>query len=484
MNSKIKNEYSFENYSKFAEKITALAGSYLEKASTRGFDKTIPYRTPVEMLQVWNYDLPEKGLGFDQGLALLEKLFQETNKMHSPRNVGHQVSAPLPLAAWVGHVGYLLNNSGAVYETSPALTAIENQMVRWIGELFDFAPGFGGILCNGGSLGNLTGILAARQAKMDGNVWHNGVTAQEQPVAVLVSAQSHYSIKRAVQIAGMGGKAAIPVPYDKNFSLDMEALKRVFSETEAAGIKVIAVAASACTTATGSFDPLEEIADFCRDHDLWFHVDGAHGAAMSLSDKHKHLVKGLNRADSVVWDLHKMMLMPSLLTAVIFKRKEDNYAAFAQEASYLFDSSEEEPWYDMAKRTVECTKAMNALNAFICLNVYGREFFGEYIDYVNWLTASFATKIRNHPQMELATQPQCNIICYRYLPAGKTETETDSLNYAIRKKLLEDGRFYVVQTQLEGKWYLRNTIINPLTTIDDLEELLRDIEKIARELMV
>ena len=482
MNKQIKKEYSTEKYREIASEITDLMENYLSQVTHGRFARTIPFRNPEEMLAVWSTNIPDQGLGLDEGIRLLNKLLAETNKMHSPRNVGHQVSAPLPLASWAGHVGYLLNNSGAVYETSPAMTAIENQMIRWVAAVLGYDENSGGIFCNGGSLGNLTGILAARQAMMAGNVWHNGVNEADKPAAVLVSAQSHYSIKRAVQIAGLGGKAAIPVPYDANFRLDMDALHKVYQDTEASGRKVIAVAASACTTATGSFDPIDEIADFCQEHDLWLHVDGAHGAAMALSENQKHLVAGLHRADSVVWDLHKMMLMPSLLTAVIFKRKEDNYQAFAQEASYLFDSNEEEPWYDMAKRTVECTKAMNALNAFICLNVYGKNFFAEYLDYVNTLTRDYARLIENEPEMELATEPQCNIICYRCVPDGLNETETDQLNYRIRKALLEDGKFYVVQTQLNGKWYLRNTIINPLTTMAELKELLSDIQALAVQL--
>lgn len=125
---------------------------------------------------------------------------------------------------------------------------------------------------------------------------------------------------------------------------------------------------------------------------------------------------------------------------------------------------------------------MNALNAYICLNVYGSVFFGDYIDHVNDLTADFAALIKNHNNLELATDPQCNIICYRYIADNLSEEETDMLNYSIRKALLEDGKFYIVQTQLNGNWYLRNTIINPLTSKEDLEDLVAEIENIATRL--
>ncbi len=135
---------------------------------------------------------------------------------------------------------------------------------------------------------------------------------------------------------GWGAEGLIPVPVDERFKMRADALDGALRQAHASGRKVIAVSASSCSTATGAFDPLEPIADFCRQHGLWLHVDGAHGASASLTPKYRSLLAGIERADSVVWDAHKMLLMPALLTAVVFRNGSPSFHAFAQHASYLF----------------------------------------------------------------------------------------------------------------------------------------------------
>src|SRR5262249_25965069 len=150
-----------------------------------------------------------------------------------------------------------------------------------------------------------------------------------------------------------------PVPVDDRFRMQPEALAQAKREAEERGRKVIAVVASAGSTATGAFDPLDAIADFCAAHGLWLHVDGAHGARAMLSPTHRARLAGLSRADSIVWDAHKMMMMPALVTAVLFRDGKRSYQAFAQEASYLFEErSLDDEWHNAATRTLECTKLM------------------------------------------------------------------------------------------------------------------------------
>src|SRR5262249_16684433 len=139
------------------------------------------------------------------------------------------------------------------------------------------------------------------------------------PLAYLVSTETHYSVARALALMGLGEEGAVPVPVDDRFRMRPEALAEAKRDAEARGRKVIAVVASAGSTATGAFDPLDAIADFCAAHDLWLHVDGAHGASTLLSSTHRARLRGVARADSIVWDAHKMMLMPALVTAVLFR---------------------------------------------------------------------------------------------------------------------------------------------------------------------
>jgi L-2,4-diaminobutyrate decarboxylase len=281
---------------------------------------------------------------------------------------------------------------------------------------------------------------------------------------------------------GLGAESAWAVPVDDQFRLRAEALPEARRAAEAAGRKVIAVVASAGATATGSFDPLEPVAAFAAEAGLWLHVDGAHGAALALSPRHRHLLRGIERADSVVWDAHKLLLMPALVTAVIFREGRRSHQAFAQEASYLFaDVPPEEQWFNYAGRTLECTKLMMSLKLYATLATQGPQLLTEYVERQLAQAAAFADLLTDAGDFDLAVRPACNIVCFRYRPAGVPEGEPlDRLQTQLRQRILETGSFYLVQTRLPRGVYLRVTLLNPATTTNDLDSLLHTIREAAR----
>ncbi len=434
----------------------------------------LPNILPDAKLAQWTQDFCRTGQADFK--TLVQSVLDESNHLHHPGYVGHQVSAPLPMAALCDMVGSLLNNGTAVYEMGPVTSAMEKILIQWMAEQIGYAPGADGFFTSGGTLGNLTALLAARQAKAGYDLWHEGSRADE-PLSILVTGQSHYSMKRAVQIMGWGENGVIPVPIDGQFKMDIKALDLTYQKAHAQGRKVIAVVGQACSTATGAYDPLSAIADFCEQHNLWFHVDGAHGASALLSQRYKHLLEGVNRADSIIWDAHKMMMMPALVTAVIFKNRSDSYQSFSQKASYLLNGQPEEEWFNLAHRTFECTKSMMALKLYACLSVYGTGIFEDYIDQSHDLTREFAQLIESTPDFELGATPESNIICFRYAPPGVDDL--DVLNARIRQQVLEHEAFYLVQTQLPQGLFLRCTLMNVQTNLNHLKQLLTHITEMA-----
>jgi len=241
------------------------------------------------------------------------------------------------------------------------------------------------------------------------------------------------------------------------------------------------VCAQAGEVNTGAFDPLAEIADFCAEHGLWLHVEGAHGAAGMLSERHASKLAGIERADSVVWEAHKMMMMPALVTAVLFKRTQHAYAAFAQQASYLFaDQAPDDHWWDLGTRTLECTKRMMAIELWCTLRVHGEEFFGDVVDRLVLLAPAVKFAIDASDDFELALDPESNIVCYRHRPEGTAAAALDAHNRALRQRVVEDGRFYIVGTQLASGYFLRSTIMNPLIEESDLDDLLDHLRNLCR----
>src|SRR5664279_1003449 len=203
----------------------------------------------------------------------------------------------------------------------------------------------------------------------------------------MISEQSHYSVSRNAKIMGLGDASIIKVPVDHQFRMRTDLLEKIKSDAEKKGIHIISVVASSCSTATGSYDNLVAIADFCEKWNLWMHVDGAHGLGVLFSEKYKDKIKGIERADSIVIDFHKMLLVPALNTLVMFKNGEKSFETFAQKASYLFQKSQKNVWYNSAIRTIECTKSAMGIIAYAAMKYYGRNYYKEYIESRYDLTA-------------------------------------------------------------------------------------------------
>ncbi|MBN8530920.1 MAG: aminotransferase class I/II-fold pyridoxal phosphate-dependent enzyme [Alphaproteobacteria bacterium] len=446
----------------------------------------LPYKDPAAMLAAWDAPIPLEGNGEAALQPFFERVIAESNHLHHPRYVGHQVSSPLPVAALCDLLSSFLNNGTAVYEMGQVSTVLERRLIEWYAALLGWdATKAGGVMTSGGSMGNLTALLAARQVQAEArghNAWKEGMTHDSPRYAVMVCGQAHYCVARAAQIMGWGESGVIHVPADERYRLRADKLEETLAEAKAKGREVIAVVGSACSTANGAFDPLSEIAAFCKKHKLWFHIDAAHGGAAAMSEEYRHLLAGIEHADSVVWDAHKMMMVPALATLVAFRDKRHSYASFHQAASYLFTASAEEEWYNSGHRTIECTKNMMALKVYAPLMVYGQRFFGEYFARMSRLTAAFAAWLAEQQDFEIACAPQCNILCFRLKPAAvQNLEEINVLQRVVRAKILESGEFYLVQTVLDGVCWLRITVIHPGTSLEDLKQLAEAVRRHARE---
>ena len=413
-----------------------------------------------------------------------QELIETSIHLQHPGYIGHQVGAPLPAASLAELLAGVLNQSMAVREMSPSATPIERQTVRWLCSLVGWGQEADGVFTNGGSLGNLTALLVARNHATRGEAWEKGVRSGP-PLALLVSEHAHYSVGRAAGILGLGQENVLHVPMDRQFRMDPAALTECCHTAAAQGKKVVAVVASAGTTATGSFDPLREIGEYCRAQGVWFHVDGAHGASVLLSPPYRLLADGIELADSVVWDAHKMLFMPGLATALLFREAAHGYEAFTQEASYLF-GQQALPANDLALRTVECTRQMQAWKLWISFQLYGARGLGALVTQKLDLARDFAAQIKAQPDFELLTEPMCNILCFRHIPGGarRDAMSVEMLNdhqAKVRQRVLASGKFFLVQTLIGEALYLRCTLMNAQTSGQDLERLLELIRKCAAD---
>jgi L-2,4-diaminobutyrate decarboxylase len=441
---------------------------------TSGQGVVLPANQPSQQLEVWSGAFPERGrLDWSPWLV---QILANSNHLHHPGYVGHQVTAPHPLAVIAQASAALLNNSPAIFEMGPAALATEKRVVDWMVGQIGWGEQAGGFFCSGGSLGNLTALAAAR-ANAFPDAWQTGFPRHQ--LCIVCSDQNHYSVTRTAGILGLGANSALVVPSGPDFTLDPAHLRSACLEATRNGRKMMAVIAVAPGTSTGRFDPLREIGTFCREQGIWFHVDAAHGGPTLLSPRFRHYLDGVELADSLVWDTHKMMRMPALSTAVLFRDRQQADLAFRQNAPYLAESDPDADWANPYPRTIECTRTMGAWPLYFCLQVLGIAPFREYLEACYDLTRAFHQLLLEHPCFEAMHEPHANIQCFRHI--APSSEGSDALQVRLRSAVLQRGDFYLVQTRLKNATCLRVTLINPNTTLEHLQTLLEQLHQAAME---
>jgi L-2,4-diaminobutyrate decarboxylase len=418
---------------------------------------------------------------------LARQCLERGQNLHHPHYLGHQVPPPVPLAALFDLVGSVTNQAMAIYEMGPFATAVEHAVVAAVGEQLGFPPGkFTGLVTSGGSLANLTALLTARNVAL-ADVWTAGLTGRRPAPVFVAHADVHYSITRSAGILGLGTDQIHRAELDRRRRMDANRLDAQLAELRSRGVPIVAVASAACATPIGAFDPLADIAEVCRRHNVWLHVDAAHGGAAAFSARHRHLVAGLAEADSVICDAHKMLFVPALAAMVFYRDRAHRFAAFHQEAPYLYDPiAPTLADYDGGLVTIECTKRAAAFGLWGIWSLFGPQLFGDLVDVTFDLARQLHALLAAADDFETLHEPECNILAFRYLPpqlrAAPIE-RVDLFQLQLRRAVIEAGEYYLVQSRLDGRSVLRTTIMNPLTTADDLRGLLDSLRNHGQRLL-
>jgi L-2,4-diaminobutyrate decarboxylase len=465
-----------------ARRFAELAAAFLAESLAGN----VPVTTPASADEVYaelDGALPGEGASLEESLGEFEKLVRHHSiRLSHPMYLGHQVSAPLPAAIWSEVLISVLNNSQAVREMSPAGTAVETRIVRWMCELAGLPTGAGGTFTSGGTEATFTAMLAARAASRP-EAWQRGVG--EHPPVIVCGEHAHYAVTRAAGELGLGMNQVVMVP-SRDFRLDVDELERTLGRLQAEGRDVMAVVATAGSTATGSFDDLERIGQLCKARRLWLHVDGAHGASARLSARRRGVVAGLRHASSIAWDPHKMMLMPLSCGMLLVRDERQLAQAFAQRAPYLFHERSGDRSWDQGPRSFACSRRFDALKLWIALKRYGAAGIGALYDHLCDLTEHLAARLRETDGFEVLHQPECNILCFRWLRALGAKrlalSAINELNRALRDHYNASGEGWITTTMLSGMQVLRVTIMNPHTTEAHLDQLVSGLARIAQTL--
>lgn len=453
----------------------------------------------------------------DYAEQMMEKLVAHSVHTAAPSFIGHMTSAlpyfVLPLSKMM--VG--LNQNLVKIETSKAFTPLERQV---IGMMHHLVYGEGdsfykkwmhsanhslGAFCSGGTIANITALWIARNRLLKADGDFKGVAKEGlframkyygyEGLAILVSERGHYSLGKAADILGIGREFLVPVKTDANNKVQSDEMRLVSRELNDKNIKVMAIVGVAGTTETGNVDPLNDLADLAAELGCHFHVDAAWGGATLLSDKYRHLLSGIERADSVTIDAHKQMYVPMGAGMVVFKHPSSAHA-IEHHAEYILRKGSK----DLGSQTLEGSRPGMAMLVHACLQVIGRQGYEILINRSLDKARYFAGLIKDHAEFELITEPELCLLTYRYVPAevqramAKASAEKqhkfnellNGLTRFIQKTQREEGRSFVSRTRIKPERYQRqDTVVfrvvlaNPLTTDQILFDVLEEQQQVA-----
>jgi len=383
------------------------------------------------------------------------------------------------IASFAGEIiTALANTSMYTFEIAPMATLIENEMITTMAKLAGFEAGEG-IFTTGGSNGNLMGMLCARDRKLPESQF-DGLQGKE--LVAFISEEAHYSTIIAANILGIGKKNLIAIPCDISGKMNIEKLEEHIESEKRAGKIPFCVIATAGTTVKGAIDPLEEIVDVCRREYLWLHVDAAWGGAALLSPKTRGLLSGIEKADSICWDPHKMMGVP-LICSVFLVRDSgtlNKVCSHTSTAHYLFsDSSMDE---DLGRKSLQCGRRVDALKLWLAWRAKGNNGWKKLVEQYFSIASYLSEKVVEQPLLELAAEPSLTNVCIRYLGARLTAEKQDEANKKIRIELLSSGRFMVSASLVEGRPILRAVVANPAVNETVVDDLLSAIVEIGNKI--
>src|SRR6266480_2561836 len=421
---------------------------------------------PARLISLFDRDPPEKGRGPNELLTQLERdVFPNNLHVDHPRFFAFVLGPNNFVSVMADAIAAGFNIFNGTWLGGSAAAAVELGIVRWLCRICGFPAAAGGLFVSGGSMANLTALVAARHSLLQDRV--EGAT-------VYFSDQTHSSVERALRVIGFAPEQIRKLQSDENFRLSMESLRVAITEDRAKGLRPFCVIANAGTTNTGAVDPLSELADLAAKEKLWLHIDGAFGAAAILSDRGRALLRGLEQADSISLDPHKWLFQSFECGCVLVRDAALLKSAFQIKPDYLRDVHRSLEEFNPCDYGVQLTRSFRALKVWLSLQTFGVAAFRQAITHGFELAELAERELRVRKGWEILSPAQMATVCFRF---GKS----DELQTRLVDEMMKDGYALLTSTELRGAVSLRLCTINPRTTEEDIIGTVERLDRFARQ---
>jgi glutamate/tyrosine decarboxylase-like PLP-dependent enzyme/L-rhamnose mutarotase len=393
-----------------------------------------------------------------------------------------------------GMLTNMLTGAMNLNETHPLFISfdVNKQALNWLKEMLDYPLDSSGVFVTGGSEANFTGLAVARNAMAEIDMKEKGMQGVQRKMILYVSEEGHHCLERSVELLGFGKDALRWLPTDDQYKIRLDVLQKWINDDRSKGFYPFCVIGNAGTVNTGAFDDFNALADLAKREKMWLHVDGSFGAWVKISETHRHLADGMERADSLAVDLHKWMSMPYGIgfTLTRHPRKHLETFVYGHEAAYVKSVILDKPIDEMLGASQNMALRMSneflALKAYMLLRAYGSDKFARVvqgnIDQINHL----ADRIRGERDFEFAAPVESNIVCFRYKPAGLSVEQVDELNRRIFQTsftFTKDNYLGISDTTIKGRYTLRACNVNHRTRSEDFDWLVANVKRLGDKIL-
>jgi len=425
----------------------------------------------------------------------LEQVIKHTSQLiarnsiivQHPHCIAHLHTPPLISSVLAEFYIAALNQSMDSWDQASSATFLEQFIVDWLVQTYQLGALADGVFTSGGTQSNLMGLLLARdwfaRKHSQHNIQQDGLPDYGSKMRIICSDKSHFTVQKSASLMGLGERAVVCVKTNKQGQMDCTDLQKTIAALTAQDLLPIAVVATAGTTDHGAIDELQAIVAVSHQADLWCHIDGAYGGALMLSEKHKSRLQGIESADSVSVDFHKLFYQTISCGALLIKDK-NNFNSLLYHADYLNREGDQLP--NLVDKSIATTKRFDALKMFMTLKSVGAKTLGEMYDKLLELTSQVADLVKQNEHFELCCEPLLSTILFRLSDqyhGSLTATEFNQLHQTLRLQLLTSGDAVIAETKVDGQLYLKFTLLNPCLTLSDFDSLFKKIESNAQSLI-